>query len=113
MKFECINKILKKMKNSELIKKLSACIAACNNCADKCLDHDGMAQCIRTDIECATICSALLTLHQHKLHNAKLLEACIEACKKCADDCRNHDHDHCQACAKACDECVEACESHR
>lgn len=101
------------MKNSDLIQKLNDCIAACNNCASHCIDLEGMADCIRTDIECSTICNALLTLEQHGIHNSELLEVCIAACKKCAEDCKGHDYDHCQECAKACEACVEACENHR
>ncbi|WP_419581559.1 four-helix bundle copper-binding protein [Stieleria magnilauensis] len=36
---------------------------------------------------------------------------CAEICKWCADQCGQHDHDHCKRCAEACRKCVKECES--
>lgn len=97
----------------ELTSKVAACQAACNHCYDACLDEediDMMRQCIRTDRDCADICGMVLDFaHRGSPFLNDIIELCIKACKQCADECEDHDHDHCQACAKACRECVEAC----
>jgi hypothetical protein len=30
-------------------------------------------------------------------------------CEDCADECEQHDHDHCQVCAEVLRECAESC----
>lgn len=101
------------MRNRELIQTLYDCVAACNFCADSCLDEENvhmMVECIRTDRECAAICEAAArVLAQDSSRAAKLLEACEEVCLRCAEECGKHDNPHCQACAKACRKCAEAC----
>ncbi len=101
------------MKNESIIQTLNACAAACNHCADACLgeDHvDRMVTCIRTDRVCAEICSAtakVLSMSYGPID--ELLQFCARVCGSCAEECEQHNHDHCQACAKACTECREAC----
>jgi hypothetical protein len=101
------------MKNSALIKTLNDCAAACNHCADACLDEENIAHmvdCIRTDRVCAETCSStakILSMSFGPLD--ELLKFCERVCGACAEECSQHDHDHCQACAKACKTCQEAC----
>jgi hypothetical protein len=39
------------------------------------------------------------------------LQACVAACKSCADECERHAemHEHCRVCAEACRRCEQAC----
>lgn len=104
------------MTKENLIKALSKCQEACNHCFDACLKEDDvkmMAECIRTDRDCADICDLVLSFAQR---DSKLLpdliETCIKSCESCADECEHHDHDHCQACAKACHTCAKACQDY-
>lgn len=104
------------MRNEKLIHALGNCINHCNYCADACLDEENlkmMVNCIRTDRACAAVCSALnqVLATGYKDVNG-LVEECIKICNACADECENHDHDHCAACAKACRECAKACEAY-
>lgn len=106
---------------------LSACIAACYDCAqictacaDACLSEKKIApliDCIRLDQDCAEIClvtGALLSriggasdaLRQEQLR------VCLRACQDCETECAKHAqaHEHCRICAQACRTCREACE---
>jgi hypothetical protein len=40
------------------------------------------------------------------------VEACLEACRTCGEECERHadHHDHCRVCAEACRRCEQACE---
>ncbi|MEX2514146.1 MAG: four-helix bundle copper-binding protein [Cyclobacteriaceae bacterium] len=101
------------MKNAELIRVLNECAAACNHCADACLDQDSlkmMVDCIRTDWICAEICSSTAKIAAISFGPIDdLLKYCERVCGTCADECEKHDHDHCQECAAACRKCQEAC----
>jgi hypothetical protein len=106
--------------------KLAECIAACfecaqtcTACADACLSEEmvtDLTKCIRTDQDCADICSATgNVLSRHTGYDANvtraLLEACRTACKACADECERHAemHEHCKICADMCRRCESAC----
>lgn len=98
------------------IEALYDCAAHCRSCADACLAEDGVAdkrRCIRSDLDCATICTATAEVIAHPGDSGapwrKMLEICIEMCEACAEECSSHDADHCQACAEACRRCAEAC----
>ena len=99
-----------------LEQKLTQCIAACNNCFDQCLMEEHvkeMVGCIRSDRECADMCTFVLGfISRQGSMKSDLLELCAINCEACAAECGKHDMDHCQACAKACRECAEACRNH-
>ena len=103
------------MENQTLINALTACVTACNHCADACLDEDNikmMVDCIRTDRVCAEVCgtTAKVLLTSYKDVNG-LVKYCQQICTACADECEKHEHQHCQDCAKACRACEDACKS--
>lgn len=100
------------MKNTEIIRELQDCATSCNYCADACLDLGAdMAECIRTDRACAIICEATAKLlAQNQFDASKMLDACIDVCKQCGEECAKHDHDHCKNCADRCKKCQQACE---
>lgn len=89
------------------------CMAACNNCAASCAREENikdMARCILLDMECAEICSAAASLMSMDGHFVKeICRICAEACERCADECSQHDMDHCIDCAEACRECAIEC----
>ena len=101
--------------NKELIQKLAECAAACEMCADACLDEQDiqmMVQYIRLDRDCAKICYTTASfVASHSQHAEHLIRECQEICRACAEECAKHDADHCQQCAQACRECAEACGS--
>ena len=97
-----------------LVEKVRACQKACNMCFAACLKEDHMmAECIRSDRECADMCGIVLDFSQResKLF-PDLVAVCARACGMCAEECEKHYHDHCQECAKACRECEEACNAY-
>ncbi|MBL3658162.1 four-helix bundle copper-binding protein [Fulvivirga sediminis] len=102
--------------NTELLKKLSECAIACDNCADACLGEENvkaMIKCIRTDRDCAAICSLTAAyISGNSEYTEAALQLCKEVCTDCAKECAKHDHDHCQICASACRACAELCEEH-
>lgn len=101
------------MNNQNLLQKLMQCAAACNNCADACLDEDNikmMVACIRLDRDCAEICQTTASFMARSSNNAGgLIRLCADICRQCGQECQKHKSDHCQECARACFECAEAC----
>jgi len=102
-------------KTNNLEHVLIKCITACETCATLCLQEDDvkmMARCIQLDRDCADIC--MLTARfvgRNSEHKKHVMKECIEICKACAEECANHEHEHCQHCAAICKECAEACEN--
>ena len=101
--------------NKELLQKLAQCAAACEMCADACLDEDNvkmMVHCIRLDRDCAKICMlAHSYVASHSSYSGTILQQCAEICRACGEECAKHETDHCKECARACKECEEACRS--
>lgn len=99
--------------NKELLRELSECAAACEMCADACLDEEDikkMVQCIRLDRDCAKICHTTASFIASHSDNAQaLVRVCEELCRNCGEECARHDMDHCQQCAETCRSCAEAC----
>ena len=105
---------------ARVVDLLIACSAACTVCADACLAEDHVADmraCIRTDLDCADVCAATArVLSRQTAYNASVtrgvLQACVVACRACADECAAHGdmHEHCKVCARACQDCLQACE---
>jgi hypothetical protein len=95
------------------------CAQSCVSCADACLGEPTVAelrQCIRTDLDCADICTATGSVASRRTGRndavvRRLIEACGEACRLCAEECERHagHHEHCRVCAEACRQCERAC----
>jgi hypothetical protein len=75
-----------------------------------------LVKCIRTNLDCADICSTTgKILSRHTGYDANMtrtmLEACMMACRSCADECDRHaaHMEHCRVCAEACRACERAC----
>lgn len=96
------------------------CTQTCFSCADACLGEDmvkELRRCIRLNLDCAEVCDttgkilARQTEPNRDLINAQL-EACMVACRACADECERHAemHQHCAVCAEACRTCERACD---
>lgn len=99
----------------DAIRHAMYCAAICNSCADACnAEPMDMSECIRKCSDCADICDAFVKVASRRTAGnvtviKSLLEACIIACKVCAEECAKHDNPHCQRCAKMCRECFEDC----
>lgn len=100
--------------NQTLLQALNACVAACEQCATACLqeaDVQMMARCISLDRDCADICALVARfVARGSAHAPHLLHECAEICRLCAEECGQHQHEHCQQCAEACRRCAEACQ---
>lgn len=102
---------------AEVIESALDCAAHCDSCADACLEEGdpALARCIRSDLDCATICRATASVLARAGRSGapwqELVEVCRQACASCAEECEQHDHEHCQVCARACRRCEEACRS--
>ncbi|PVW16260.1 four-helix bundle copper-binding protein [Marixanthomonas spongiae] len=104
------------MKNQNLIETLQHCAIQCTYCADACLDEDNlqkMIACIRTDRACAAVCNTTAQLLAANYKDVRgLVEYCQTLCNACADECEQHQAQHCQDCAAACRKCAEACQDY-
>lgn len=98
------------------------CAQACTACADACLAEPSVAdlvRCIRLNLDCADACEATgRTLSRLTGPDGgdtrRLVEACAEACRRCADECDRHaamGMEHCRVCAEACRRCAAACDA--
>ncbi|MFI7610430.1 four-helix bundle copper-binding protein [Nonomuraea terrae] len=104
---------------ADTVQALLDCAQACTACADACLSEqeiDRLRKCIRTDLDCADICEATArVLSRHTGYDATItraqLQACIQACTSCAEECERHAgmHEHCRLCAQACRGCASDC----
>ena len=103
--------------NKELLQKLAACAAACESCMDACLSEEDikkMVNCIRTDRDCAKICMVTSSfIASNSEHAPHLVKECQEICRLCAEECEQHEMDHCQECARACWEAERACKNYQ
>ena len=101
------------------IEECYACAEACTLCADDCLSEDdvqALVKCIRLNLDCADVCAAAgrVTSRQTEYDanvTRSILEACVQVCASCGDECERHadHHAHCRICAQACRRCEEAC----
>jgi hypothetical protein len=69
----------------------------CEWCAEECLGDPEMEECTR-------LCRDLTSLHAHLMarnsrFSKNLGAICADACEACADECEQHDAEHCQVCA--------------
>ena len=105
---------------ADAVQATMQCAQSCTACADACLSEqqvDQLRKCIRSNLDCADICGTTArVLSRHTGHDANItrtqLEACIQACNSCGDQCAQHAnmHEHCRICAKECHRCAEACQ---
>jgi hypothetical protein len=107
--------------NDVLIRCIEACYdcaQACTACADACLAEDmvkDLRQCIRLDLDCADVCFATGTIASRRsgsnaLGVRHMLEACADACRRCAEECAKHARmQHCLVCADSCRRCEQLC----
>lgn len=72
---------------------------------------------MRRTLDCADICDAAARLLTRQTVPAAALirvalDACIVACRTCAEECERHaeHHGHCRACAEDCRRCEQTCE---
>jgi hypothetical protein len=99
------------------------CAQVCISCADASVGEDRvktLIQCIRLCLDCADVCTATGTLASRQTGNNEavvesMLDACIQACHVCGEECVKHAsmHRHCKVCAEECQRCEEACRSVR
>ncbi|WP_424000442.1 four-helix bundle copper-binding protein [Haloarcula salina] len=84
----------------------------CEWCADECARIDGMTDCVRLCRDVSDIASLHVKfLARGSDHREALAGVCATVCRDCAEECENHEHDHCRTCAEVLRECAEACES--
>ena len=103
-------------KNQAVLDALYNCVSHCEMCADACLGEDDiqmMVPCIRLDRDCADICRLMAAfIARNSAHAQHVIKECIEINQKCADECGQHKHEHCQQCAEACRRAVQACQEY-
>lgn len=91
------------------------CAQECDHCASACLGEaevEMLAQCIRLDHDCATICwTAASYMSRGSQFAVAVCRLCAEICDACAEECGKHaaHMEHCARCAEACRRCAETC----
>ncbi|MFZ7127855.1 MAG: four-helix bundle copper-binding protein [Desulfobacterales bacterium] len=107
-------------KLATVIGELNICAQACTACADACLGEKevaSLAACIRTNLDCADICTATGAVLSRMTKPSKslmqsIVQACVTACNHCASECERHAemHAHCRICAESCRRCEKECQ---
>lgn len=99
--------------NPNLRACLKACVRCahdCEQCVEACLKDenvDTLADCIRTNQDCAQLCwaaSALIIRSSDFI--VDLCHVCMKVCQRCAQECEKHNY---WECAAICRECAEEC----
>jgi hypothetical protein len=95
------------------------CSATCASCADADLgeaDVKGLVRCVRLCLDCADLCDATARIVTRQTETdlgivGATLEACLVACRACAEEYERHaaHHEHCRACAEVCRRCEVSC----
>jgi hypothetical protein len=70
-----------------------------------------MRECIQRCLDCADICQLCARIMQQNESPfmKEICELCARLYEYCADECSQHEHQHCQQCADACRECAVEC----
>ncbi len=86
------------------------CAVDCEHCGDVCVDHVGMAGCVRTCRDCAELCRVCIGYMGRGSGLASAVcQVCAAACDRCAAECGEHQAEHCKRCAESCRRCAEEC----
>ncbi len=95
------------------------CAASGISCADACLGEDDvrdLVRCIRRCLDCADVCDTAgrVVTRQTEPDFGLIrlaLEACVEACRVCGEECERHAdrHEHCRICGATCRRCEQSC----
>lgn len=108
------------------VRILAACIDACFDCAQSCTtctdadlaepDYETLIACIALCLNCGDVCVAtgrVLSRQTEFVRElaAVVVEACVDACRRCGDEGERHaqHHEHCRICAEVCRRCEQAC----
>lgn len=90
-----------------------SCAQVCEMCASACLTEQKIAEladCIRLNQDCATLCFAAAQLMTRGSEYAQALcKVCADICDACGAECAKHQMGHCQTCAQACKACGDEC----
>ena len=93
------------------------CAQTCTACANACLGEPNVAdlvRCIRLNLHCADLCDTtgrLISRQEHPDLARAILQACVLACRLCAEECGRHSSmEHCRVCAEVCRTCEQSCQ---
>jgi hypothetical protein len=105
---------------------LVECIEACFDCEQSCSADADLAEeevkhlrrCITMCLNCSEVCAATGRILSRQTEFDKAvaraaLQACVELCRLCAEECEHHaremNMEHCRVCAESCRRCERAC----
>lgn len=97
------------------IEECYGCVQTCTSCADAGLAEDMVKElihCIRLCLDCAEARNATGAIATRRSDGNEelirpILEACLIACRRCAEECERHagTHEDCRICGEACRRC--------
>jgi hypothetical protein len=95
----------------ECIENCVRAAEVCEWCADECAgEGEEMAECLRLCRDVADIASLNARfMARDSNYSTQLAEVCAGVSEQCAEECEQHDADHCQVCADVLEDCVESC----
>ena len=99
----------------DLLESLMKCIAACERCADACLEDPGREHIgvLRLDRDCADSCTITARfVGRGSAYAQDLLMLCMTVCEACEQECSKHHEEQFRECAAACRQCRLNCEAY-
>lgn len=97
--------------HQQALMQVTEAIEACAWCADQCIQmaDPNMLQCIEYCEDVQEIGEAgHVLLARNSQHSIPALQTLQQAMQACADECRQHNHAHCQDCAQTLDQTIQA-----
>jgi len=92
------------------IEACQKCFIDCQNCIVNMAGQESMNDCPNCCIQCVDNClTTIKLLIADSPFISKQAALCAEICEWCAEQCQQHDHDHCKICAESCLVCAEEC----
>ncbi|WP_424020030.1 four-helix bundle copper-binding protein (plasmid) [Halorientalis pallida] len=89
--------------SQQLADSISRAVEVCGYCADQCIQESnpGMVECIRLCHDVTEIGeTALAMVPRNSRYGQAILQTFQQAVQACAQECGQHDRDHCQECAR-------------
>jgi len=86
------------------------CAIACEVCLAEMAGVDSRNDCPKCCVECAAVCNLCVRfMAWESVMAGQVCRICAEICDWCADQCGEHEHDHCQRCVEMCRNCAYEC----
>jgi hypothetical protein len=94
----------------DCIRACQECFLACQVCLAEMAGKESNNDCPLCCALCVDACiTAVKFMSAKSVFAPGYCKLCMDVCAWCAENCMEHDHQHCKDCAEACRRCIEQC----